>query len=300
MKWFKENPLIAAIALTALLGTIGSGFLLMHEIEQHSNAVGELKIASDKLRTLQKMDPYPDADNLESIEISVNDYSKAISDFTKNLNDLEVQLNKEINPQEFQDGLREAVNKLQSEAHKNNVSLPEKFFFGFEAYQSQLPTQDEVQELHREFLAIEGLLSAIIPLGISSIDTLVRNQNTKSIALIQKDKIETADPVRFKSFTLAFTASQNSLIKAFDKIPGSDDSPRFLVLRNLTIENTNPTAPKKTSTDQPSDTSPVSSNPKPAASEKLPLIFGNESVKATMLFEVPDFPTIQASTSPKK
>jgi hypothetical protein len=300
MNWFKENPLIAAIALTALLGTIGSGFLLMHEIDQHNSAVGELTIASDKLRTLQKMDPYPDADNLESIEVSVNDYSKAIADFTKHLNALEVPLNKEINPQEFQDGLREAVNKLQSEAHKNNVSLPEKFFFGFEAYQSQLPTQDEVKELHREFLAIEGLLSAIIPLGISSIDTLVRNQDSESIALIQNPKIEPTEPVKFKSFTLAFTASQNSLIKAFDKIPGSDDSPRFLVLRNLTIENTSPTAPKKTSPDRPGDPSPNSYNLKPAASEKLPLILGNESVKATMLFEVPDFPTIQASTPPKK
>ena len=90
----------------------------------------------------------------------------------------------------------------------------------------------------------------------------------------------------FDSFTLGITAPQNSFISAFDKIPAN---PGFLVVRSMTIENTNPTAPLKADTGKPKPaTAPAPTSP--GASEKLPMIFGSELVKATVVFEILDFP----------
>jgi hypothetical protein len=90
----------------------------------------------------------------------------------------------------------------------------------------------------------------------------------------------------FDSFTLGITAPQNSFISAFDKIPAN---PGFLVVRSMTIENTSPTAPLKADIGKPKPgTTPTPKTP--GASEKLPTVFGAESVKATLVFEILDFP----------
>jgi hypothetical protein len=294
MNWFKENPVIAAIAAVALIGTIVTGFLAIEGAARYEQAVADLNTQATTLRRLEAKQPYPDDDNLKSVEASVKAYDTAITGFIQKLNAIEVSLDEKITPQIFQDNLRQAVNDLQNEANKNKVALPEKFFLGFEAYQSQLPTQDEVKKLNREFQVIKGLVTAIVPLGINSIDTLVRhpaaNPPTPAPdpkAPPSKQAQPALEPIRFDSFTLGITAPQNSFIKAFDKIP---DSPGFLVVRSLTIENTNPAPPPKTAPGQPGTAAPNAPAPKPAASDKLPMIFGSESVKATILFEVPDFP----------
>ena len=300
MNWLKENPAIAAIAAAALLGTTGTVFLAFQGANLHQQAVMELNAQGTTLRRLEAKKPYPNEANLNALKKSINDYKTAINGFINQLNDTEVDLDQNITPQIFQDNLRQAVNDLQNEANKNKVALPEKFFFGFEAYQSQLPTQDEVKKLNREFQVIKGLVAAIVPLGINSIDSLIRHPAAKPPAPAPDPKAQPAkpaqpapEPIRFDSFTLGITAPQNSFIKAFDKIP---DSPGFLVVRSLIIENTSPAPPPKTTPGQPG----VQAAPalKPAATDQLPMIFGSESVKATILFEVPDFPAPSPESSP--
>ena len=306
MNWLKANPVIAAIAAVALIGTAVTGFLAMQEAARLEQAVIALNTQASALRRLEAKQPFPKPENLKAVQESVNAYKAAIDGFKQKLNAIEVPLDEKITPQIFQDNLRQAVNDLQNEAKKNQVALPEKFFFGFDAYQTQLPTQDEVKKLHREFQAIKGLVGAIVPLGIISIDTLVRHPAAKPTALTPDPKAPSAKPdqpapapILVDSFTLGITAPQKSFINAFDKIP---DSPGFLVVRSMTIENTSPAPPPKNAPGQPGTPPPGAPNLKAPASDKLPMIFGSEAVKATMLFEVPDFPEAPAPTPtpPKK
>jgi hypothetical protein len=59
----------------------------------------------------------------------------------------------------------------------------------------------------------------------------------------------------------------------------------------MTIENSNPTPPSKAQTDLPASSSvDLLPDLKAGESEKLPMVFGNELVKAEILFEIPDFP----------
>jgi len=289
MNWFKENPVVLAIAAAALVGTLAAGFFAMDAADTQEQAVAGCTSAITNLRRLQGKQPFPDEANLKKVQTAVEDYKKSIADFVTLLNKIEVPVT-EISPQKFQDDLRVAADNLRK-ATANKTALPENFFFGFDAYRTQLPPQGETKELNREFLAIKKLIEDIVPLGITSIDTLVRHAGAVPVtpdpkAAPPKPNEAVAKPLPFDSFTLGITAPQNSFISAFDKIPAN---PGFLVVRSMTIENTSPTAPLKADTGKPkpgSAQAPVT----PESSEKLPMIFGSELVKAMVVFEILDFP----------
>jgi len=291
MNWFKENPVVLAIAAAALVGTLAGGFFAMNAADRQDEALAECTAAITNLRRLEGKQPFPNEDNLKKVQASVESYKKSIRDFVTSLNEIEVPV-ADISPQKFQDELRVAADNLRK-ATANKTTLPENFFFGFDAYRTLLPPPGEAQELNREFLAIKSLIEAIVPLGITSIDTLVRHAGAVPAtpdpkAAPPKPNEAVAKPLTFDSFTLGITAPQNSFISAFDKIPANPGD-GFLVLRSMTIENTSPTAPLKADTGKQkpgSAQAPVT----PGSSEKLPMIFGSELVKATVVFEILDFP----------
>jgi hypothetical protein len=289
MNWFKENPVVLAIAAVALVGTLVAGFFAMEAVVRQEAAVAGYTSAITNLRRLEGKQPFPDDENLKKVQASVEAYKKSITDFVTLLNKIEVPV-AEISPQKFQDDLRVAADNLRK-ATANKTALPENFFFGFDAFRTQLPPQGETKELNREFLAIKSLIDAIVPLGITSIDSLVRHAGAAPAApdpkaAPPKPNEPVAKPLAFDSFTLGITAPQNSFISAFDKIPAN---PGFLVVRSMTIENTSPTSPLKADIGKPKPgTTPTPKTP--GASEKLPTVFGAESVKATLVFEILDFP----------
>lgn len=289
MNWFKENPVVLAIAAAALVGTLAGGFFAMEAAVRQETAVAGYTSAITSLRRLEGKQPFPDDANLKKVQASVEDYKKNITDFVTSLNKIEVPV-AEISPQKFQDELRVAADNIRK-ATANKTSLPENFFFGFDAFRTQLPPQGETKELNREFLAIKSLIDAIIPLGITSIDALVRHAGTVPAtpdpkAAPPKPNEAVTKPLPFDSFTLGITSPQNSFISAFDKIPAN---PGFLVLRSMTIENTSPTAPLKADIGKPKP-APAPAPTALGTSEKLPTVFGAESVKATLVFEILDFP----------
>lgn len=281
--------MVLAIAAAALVGTLAGGFFAMNAAVRQDEALASYTSAITNLRRLEGKQPFPNEANLKKVQAAVVDYKKSITDFADSLNEIEVPVS-EISPQKFQDDLRVAADNLRK-ATANKTTLPENFFFGFDAYRTQLPPQGETKELNREFLAIKKLIENIIPLGITSIDALVRHAGAAPAApdpkaAPPKPNEAVAKPLPFDSFTLGITTPQNSFISAFDKIPAN---PGFLVVRSMTIENTSPTAPLKADNGKPQPAlaqAPVS----PESSEKLPMIFGSELVKATVVFEILDFP----------
>lgn len=281
--------MVLAIAAFALVGTLVAGFFAMEAAIRQEEAVAGYTSAITNLRRLEGKQPFPDDENLKKVQASVEAYKKSITDFVTLLNKIEVPV-AEISPQKFQDDLRVAADNLRK-ATANKTALPENFFFGFDAFRTQLPPQGETKELNREFLAIKSLIDAIVPLGITSIDSLVRHAGAAPAApdpkaAPPKPNEPVAKPLAFDSFTLGITAPQNSFISAFDKIPAN---PGFLVVRSMTIENTSPTSPLKADIGKPKPgTTPTPKTP--GASEKLPTVFGAESVKATLVFEILDFP----------
>lgn len=287
MNWFKENPILAAIAAIAVLGTAGTGFLAMEGLSRYEQAIGDFNSQATTIRRLQAMKPYPDATNLKKVEESIQAYDSEIQNLKSEMNKAEAPT-VEITPQIFQDNLRQAVDDMRKLAAQKKVVLPEKFFFGFDDYQTQLPNLEETRKLNREFQVIRNLVESIVPLGITSLDTLTRHPGSEAKTKSDDPKSTPSKVIPFDSFTLGITAPQSAFINAFDKIPGA---PGFLVLRSMTIENSNPTPPVKTQAGVPSATAQGGfPGLKATDPEKLPVVFGNELVKAKILFEIPDFP----------
>lgn len=292
MNWFKENPVIVAIAAVGVLGTAVGCYFAINGNLRHEQAITDYTSAVQNIRRLEGKKPFPDTANLQKVQSSVAAYKQSIEDFGTALNKMEVSTEEEITPQKFQDNLRLAADTL-AKAAANKTKLPPNFFFGFDAFRTQLPPQNETKQLHREFQAIKILVESIVAAGITSIEVLERIPAAQA-APPKPGEASTAKTLPFDSFTLGITATQNAFISAFDKIPAN---PGFLVVRSMTIENTNPTAPLKADIGKPTPGVPASVTA-PGAATKLPTVFGAELVKATLVFEILDFPEKKTEAKP--
>jgi len=302
MNRLKENPVLVAIIAFALVGTAATTFLALQGTARHTAAVDSFNSQINTLRRLQNGKPYPDGPNAARVEESIAGYEKAVADFKSRLATLEAPLDPSITPQKFQDDLRASVDDLRRKAADKGVGLPEEFFFGFDAYQSQLPPQEETPALNREFSVIRRLVESLVDLPVASIDSLQRFP--KSAADADSEENADAEPgedaeasarAPFDSFNLGFTAPQEKFITAFNLVP---EAGGFLVVRSLTIENTNPVPPPRA---EPTPATPDPADPFETAapeSQTLPVVFGRESVKATFLFEILDFPDTRTAPEP--
>jgi hypothetical protein len=295
MNWFKENPVPAAILAFALLGTAATTYLALQASGRNSLAIDEFNNQITTLRRLQAKKPFPNAENQKKVVEAVNAYGTATTEFISGLGALEAPLDTSITPQKFQDDLRNAVDSLRAAASKNGVALPEQFFFGFDDFQTQLPTPQQTPLLYREFTVIQSLVQSLVDLSIDSIDSLVRHPKKEEDPEADPEpSSEVSSTATFDSFSLGITAPQEKFVTAFNKIPRSA---AFIVLRSMAIENTNPVPPPRV---EPTP-APVAASPfdtaENAADEKLPVVFGRESVKATLLFEIPDFPGESATAA---
>jgi len=288
MNWFKQNPVLTALLALAVLGTGVTGYLAMQAGARQTAAIESFNSQISTLRRLQAKQPFPDAANEAKVKQSVEAYQAAITSFKKELVSMEAPL-EDIKPQDFQDNLRNAVDALRSAATQNGVALPEKFFFGFDDFQTQLPTDAQTPRLNREFFIIRQLIEQIVQLPIQRIDSLTRHAAPP--APQDSDPAPPGQPPEtshtFDSFTLAFTASQDKFAAAFDKIP---DSGAFVVVRSMTIENTNPIPPPRAEPTPAAAASIFPGDTTTPESAQLPIAFGREAVSATILFEIPDFP----------
>jgi len=292
MNWFKENPVPAAILAFAVLATAATSYLALQASGRNTLALDDFNSQISALRRLEGKKPFPDADNEKKVTAAVQEYGNATTAFIAGLGTLEAPLDLAITPQKFQDDLRNAVDSLRANATKNGVTLPEEFFFGFDAFQTQLPTPQETPLLNREFTVIRALVDKLVALPVQSIDSLVRHPKTAENAESEADSKPSPDQEKtsapFDSFTLGLTAPQEKFVAAFNQIPQAG---AFLVLRSLSLENTNPVPPPRA---EPTPAAAAALSPfetnDTTTEEKLPVIFGREAVKATLLFEIPDFP----------
>ena len=295
MNWFKENPILSAILLLCLMIALSIGYFASEASTAYISANESLSSQVNTLSSLQKKSP--SQDNLNIITDGTEKYADALDNLKTTLLNLDPAL-EPIKPGDFQDKLREGVNALTKTAKEKNIKLPEKFFFGFDEYQSQLPSPEAAPALNRDFKVLQKLLQNLLGLPVESINLLERDAPTASVPTptptpppsqnkSQPSSTPSSPPILSARFKLSFTASQEKTRSAINLIPKNE---AFLIIRSLTMENTKPAAPSKKDPTIPSkDKSPTS----------LQVLLGNESVKSDLLLEIIDFPNVDPE-SPKK
>ena len=289
MNWFKENPILSALLLVCLVITGAIGYFASEASATYDAALESLTSQLNSFASLQKKSPYPTSENLKIITEGQKKYADALAALKATMLKMEPPL-EPITPQEFQDKLREGVNDLRATAQKNNILLPEKFFFGFDEYQSQLPSPEAAPAFNRDFKVVQKLLKNLLSLPVEAINTLERETPpvlapTPTPTPAPKKSAEPPQPpkpqILATKFKLSFTASQDKTRQAINMIPKSSD---FLIIRSLTLENTKPAAPSKK--DLPNTT-------KDKTPKSLQVLLGNESVKTDLSLEIVDFPNVE-------
>lgn len=292
MNWFKQNPIAVVLILVAVIGTGATSYLAVDAQTRRDEAQANLDSQRQKLKQFQNQKPFPTEGNLKAVQSSLKEYREEIAKYRTALAAMEEPL-APINPQEFQDDLRKAVDELRKKALEKSVTLPDNFFYGFDEYQATPPSQQEVGELNREFRIIRRLTDEIVDLKIGSIASLKRKEIQAATPTPTPAAKPGATPapkapaISSKTFTITFTAPQEKLLTAFNMIQDADE---FLIIRSLTMDNTSPQPPSRT---QPTDSSALGSlTPGASASspETIQAVLGRESVIASLTIEIIDFP----------
>jgi hypothetical protein len=295
MNWFKQNPIAVLLIVVALIGTGATSYLAVDATTRRDEAQANLDSQLQKLKQFQNQKPFPTEQNLKAIKDSLEEYRAELGKYRTALATMEKPLSP-INPQEFQDDLRKAVDELRKKAIEKGVTLPDNFFYGFDEYQATPPSQQEVGELNREFCIMRRIADELVDLKIGSIGSLKRQEIAAKApaatpAQPAKPSASTeprAPAISTNTFIITFTAPQEKVLTAFNMIQDADE---FLLVRSLTLDNTSPQPPLRT---QPGDSSTPLGIPVPGASDKnsetIQAILGRESVTASLTIEILDFP----------
>ena len=287
MSWFKENPVLSVALLACLLIAGAIAYYASEAAATYQAAHDSLTSQINAFSSLQKKSPYPTEENLKIITASRDKYAEALAGLKETIFKMEAPL-EPVTPQEFQDKLREGVNDLIKTAKEKNIKLPEKFFFGFDEYQSQLPSPEAAPALNRDFKILQKLLQNLVSLPVESINILEREAVTEAAPTPTPQPTAkktataptpSAPPILSTRFKLSFTAPQEKTRAAINLIPKSE---AFLIIRSLSMENTKPAAPSKKDASPP-----LAGNQKSA---NLQVLLGNESVKTDVSLEILGFP----------
>ena len=297
MNWFKRNPFLAGILVVCLVGSGVLVYLIIQSASAYSASSAAYTDSLAKLKKLQIKVPFPSDANLKAAQSVLDSYKKQVRDLRSQLANMQLPLDEKITPQQFQDELRTAVNAIRVKADTPDpitgatVKLPANFYFGFDQFQTQVPTDRAAPALHRQFLVIQSLVVRLVDFKVASIDGVTRAPlPQESIAPPPAgQKNQDSEPpfmARFP-FDISFTAEQQKFRVAFNSVLGSE---QFLIVRSLDIHNSSPQAPSKKSAE------PASSNPLAGglgATEKdqsnIQVILGRELLKATLHLEMLDF-----------
>ncbi|MEI8310213.1 MAG: Amuc_1100 family pilus-like protein [Verrucomicrobiota bacterium] len=289
MNWFKDNPFLAGLVAVCIAGSGALVYLIIDSAAAYSTASASYTESIAKLHALQNKVPFPNDTNLKAMQAGLEGYSSQIKNLRSQLAKMEVPLDEKFTPQQFQDGLRTAVNDITAKAEANGVKLPAKFYFGFDQYQTQVPTVHAAPYLNRQFQVIQSLVARLVDFKVASIDGVTRVPlPQESTGAPAGQKKQDAEPVlsRFP-FDISFTAEQPKFRVAFNSLLGSD---QFLIVRSLDIHNSVPQAPAKKSPEA------VASNPLAATAgtpgkdqPNMQVILGRELLKVTLHLEMLDF-----------
>jgi hypothetical protein len=316
MNQLRENPFLTGVILLTVIACGALGFLLSGAMATHQGSMDAYTQAVQKLQSLQNRVPFPDQANLKQAEALRDAYKEKLEGLKANFEALQVPLDPAVTPQQFQDTLRATVNAVASQAEAAKVQLPDGFFLGFDTYKDSLPTDKAAPFLARQLLIISTVVKDLIgpnpenP-GIKSIDALVRTPLAEespappappAAANAPKPAEPPVPPLVKRPFLIGFTAEQGKFRMAFNNLLRS---PQLLIVRSLSIKNSNPQGPQIASATEPAASTPASlfaeGSEAPKAESTLNVILGKELVRVDLALEIVDFkvPVKGATTSEK-
>ena len=283
MNWFRENPFLGRFLIVfgvCLLGAVWFFFSAKSDFEEASTRFAN---TASELNRLERLAPYPSADNLRKMKMHAEDYASALAKLKDELK-TSVAPVAPMAPNEFQSHLRVAMNAVVEKAHANKVKLPDKFFLGFDEFASALPNESAAPLLGQELVQIEWLVNRLLDAPVESVSAFRRAPLRE-----ERGTTATTNPLERNVVELTFVSTPAAARKAINQIAGARE--QFCIIRVLHVRNEKDKGPPREAggeTTAPSIPSSLPA-PKPSPVPALNFIVGNEKIETTAKIEIVRF-----------
>lgn len=318
MNWIKLNKGLAVfLAFSALLAG-ALAFRVFRASARHEEALKSYTALLGQLSGLQRQSPYPDQVSLKALQLQKKEHKESIEELQRRLNTMELPLTP-LTEVQFQDALRDTVQRVSAKAAARGMKLPEKFYMGFDQYQGAPPRREAASALGRELKAIESVVNQLADSSVATLTKLERSPLPEEVAM-QKAADGGKEPqggralkavrqLASKSpFEVSFVCTQAAFRLAFNSIVSSREQffiPRLVEIRNEMGKGPLKADPSSASGSTPAG-GPAASLPEPvvnaqpgaqvspqvssgASKAELRYLVGDEKLEVTLSLELVDF-----------
>lgn len=276
--WFKRNPFLGALLCTTAVVVLLGGYFVFSQasrLGEEQSAFEEKKMLLARLRGSK---PFPNQAHFEATEKETAEAQAVLDDIAKSFR-VDAP---PVAPQAFQDTLSKMVREISEAATAKGITLPEGFYLGFEAYETQPPPPEATAQLALQLRSIHAVAKTLIDSKVISLGPITRASLPGEEAQTEKEEVkednskkrkkkkEEAPSFAMAPFDVSFTAEQTSFRLAFNRL--LDISPPIFI-RLVAVANSQPLPPAKASAEDP--VAPSDQAEEPAG---IKPVFGRETL----------------------
>ena len=251
MNWIKQNQFLTGFFAVVLVGVGALGYLLFGAMSAAEEASSAYTATSSDLARLQNLQLSPNQKNLDALIAQKKDAVEAIEAFQATLAKTSFPL-EAMSPEGFQDKLKATKNAIV-EKSVGATKLPDKFFLGFDVYETQPPKPAAAGPLGQELKAIEWIFSQLIEARVSEVKTVKRDllpeesgQAAASTGAGNERRDRTEKPLlTTHGIELTLQCRQGSLAAFLNALVGPK-APQFYSLRSSRVKNQNEKGTQRT------------------------------------------------------
>jgi hypothetical protein len=294
MNWFRENRFLGTLLVVLGVCLLGSGWFLFSTKSDFDEAATRFSNTAMELNRLERLAPYPNAENLQKMKAHAEDYSSALAKLKEELK-MRVVPAAPLAPSEFQSRLRVALNGVIDKARANKVKVPDKFFLGFDEYVSGLPIEAAAPSLGQQLAEIEWLVNSLLDAHVDAITAFHRvplpEENSPPAAGTRATPATTTGNKLFQRNVVeaTFFSTPSAARKVINQIAGANQN--FCIIRVLQVRDEKLKGPPREGAGE----TPAASVPSPSPAAKGPaaatlnFIVGNEKIETTAKIEIVRF-----------
>ena len=298
MNWFRENRFLGTFLIAFGVCTLGALWFFFSAKSHRDEAAERFNNAATELNRLERLNPYPNPDNLRKMKAHAEDYASALAKLKDELK-LRVAPAAPMAPSEFQSHLRVSMNAVADKARANKVKLPAKFYLGFDEFASALPNESAAPLLGQELIQIEWLVNTLLDAHVESVNafrrTLKEERGTTPLptATPAAGPKPGATPAAANLFErnvveVTFFSTPAAARKVIDQIAGANQ--QFCIIRLLHVRNEKEKGPPRETGETAAPSIPAASpGAKPPPAAALNFIVGNEKIETTARIEIVRF-----------
>ena len=301
MNWIKENKFLTGFFATMLAGVGALGYFLFSAMGTFDEASTRYGTMAGELDRLQNLPVSPSDKNLKALAAQKDEAVKVIAAFQSSLA-AKAFPSEPLSPEQFQDKLKATMTAIFEKA-QGNPKLPDKFFLGFDSYETRPPESKETAVLlGHQLKSIEWLVGQLIESHVTEIKGIKRDplpeEGGKGRGVEKGDK-KNRSLVNSHAVEITIQCQQAALAVFLNALI-SPKAPQFYIVRTISVKNQNEKGPAKVAAAAAAAAPPppapapgvvVAAAAQPAAPPQAAstYIVGEEQLEVVMQIEIVDF-----------